>query len=425
MSHDGRQASSNYGTSLLIDGLPVWKRLRLTEDSILLTRLTRGLLRYIYKIRVDSWATDSAAELIDEYVTLLKRARTINTDGDNANYDSKFGVMSSIEDIILPVWGEQGDVSVEKIGGDPDIRWIVDVDKLENQLAMALRVPMSLLGGSADDATGSLGSEAISKLDIQFAKTAKRLQRAIKEGITRICQIHLAYMNMDPDPSLFEVNMTQTSSAEEEQLKDTLDTGVDIIDKYMEMFERMSENHPEMEFDHVEFFNYMNQKILKLNDLDINDYIKIVKVPAAVPETEEDFSEPIGGAPTGMGTGGAAGEDFSELDDTENLENAEALPDNMAPPKELPVERRTGLVSKKHIIQEYLKKQTEQKEKPVRHPVMNLDLTAALPIRAKSYIGNILTESKWKELYKDVVISLTENTDTKIKKNNTKTKKSN
>jgi len=398
MTHDNRQASTSYGASILIDGVPVWKRLRLTEDSILLTRLTRGLLRYIYKVRVDSWTAESVSELMDEYVTLLKRARAINTDADNPDFSSKFGILSAMEDIVLPIWGEQGDVSIDKIGGDPDIRWIVDVDKLENQLAMALRVPLSLLGGSADDATGSLGSEAISKLDVQFAKTAKRLQRAVKEGLTRICQIHLAYMNMDPDSKLFEVNLNETSSEEEEQLKSTLETGADIIDKYMVMFQNMQENNPGMKFDQVEFFNYMNQKILKLNDLDIHDYITIEDVPEEVRELE----------PAGMGAGGmeepVGGEEFPELEG-EGTEEAEALPSNMAPPDKLPVERKQK--SAKAIISEYLKKNkvVEKKHKPIT----NLDLTAALPITVDSVKG-IMEQKTWEELYGNakVIVELNE-----------------
>ena len=104
-----------------------------------------------------------------------------------------------------------------------------------------------------------MGSEAIEKLDIGFARNARRIQRALKEGIKRICQIHLAYMNMDPDPALFEVNMSETSTAEEEVIVRTFETGVEIIDRVIDLVEKV-----DPEADKKEIFNYMNKKILKL-----------------------------------------------------------------------------------------------------------------------------------------------------------------
>ena len=274
MAPDTRQVQPRYGmygTSLLMDALPVWKRLRLAEDSLLMARLTRGITKYIYKIKVDSSSMEAVSEMIDQYVTILKRARAIDTGSISGTpaYDSKWNAMSSMEDIILPVWGDAGDITIDKIGGETDIRWIVDITELRNQLASSLRAPVPLLGGHIEEAVGAMGGEALSKLDIRFARTARKLQRAVKEGITRICQIHLAYMNMDPDPNLFEVNLSETSTAEDEQLRDALDKGVDVIDKYMQMFDTIGLN-----LDKAELFNYMNQKILKLNDLDLKDYIK-------------------------------------------------------------------------------------------------------------------------------------------------------
>ena len=273
MAPDTRQRQPRYGmygTSLILNALPVWKRLRLAEDSILMSRLTRGITKYIYKVRVGSDNMESVAELMDQYVTLLKRARAIDTGvvSGTPAYDSKMNFMSQMEDIILPVWGDVGDVTIDKIGGEANIRWIVDVDELRNQLASSLRAPVALLGGHIEEAVGALGGDALTKLDIRFARNARKLQRSLKEGLTRLACVHLAYMNMDPDPNLFDINLSETSTAEDEELKKALDTGVDIIGKYMDMFDTFNKN-----FDKSELFNYMNQKILKLNDLDLKDYI--------------------------------------------------------------------------------------------------------------------------------------------------------
>ncbi|MHA1883056.1 MAG: portal protein [Candidatus Thorarchaeota archaeon] len=274
---DVKQVTTRYGTSLLINALPIYRRLRLAEDSLLLSRLTRGIIRYIWKLKVNSSNMEAVAELVDQYSTMLKRARAIDSSIGSLNYDSKSNPMSAVEDIFVPVWDDTGDLTYDKIGGEVDIRWIVDIEDLRNQLACALRCPLSLLGGFVQEASGQLGSEIIEKLDIRFARNARRLQRAIKNGIKRLCQIHLAYMNMDPDPRLFEVNMSETSTAEEESLKESLESGVDIVQKILDVLDKVAGPEGE-EIDRVEVINYLNRKILKLEDFDVDNFLKSKKL---------------------------------------------------------------------------------------------------------------------------------------------------
>jgi hypothetical protein len=277
------QATTRYGTSLLTNALPLYKRLRMAEDSLLLARLTRGITRYIWKLKVSGENLEAVGELVDQYATLVKRARALDTSALNPNYDSKANPMAVIEDLFVPVWGDTGDLTYDKVGGEANIRWIVDIEELRNQLACALRCPLSLLGGFVKEASGSLGSQAIEKLDIRFARSSRRLQRALRDGIKRMCQIHLAYMNMDPDPALFEVNMSETSTAEEESLRESLDAGVDTVRKMVEM---LADAVPEI--DQRKVITYLNHKILKLEDFDIEQFIK-----AEVPEAEAEELPPV------------------------------------------------------------------------------------------------------------------------------------
>ena len=438
MGTETRRLTSRYGTSLLINALPAYKRLRLAEDSMLLSRLTRGITKYIYKLKVDSKNVEAADAMISEYVALLKRARAIDSRDASPGYDSKClrgdtgirlcsgedvtikkiveekdnylgkfvwsvnpdtlkveptkildakktrknaelvrvhldndehidctpdhpfmlrnkkrrsiyreasklqsgdslmpfysklnkrvlegyeviygpnhkvvkverlnvredtyditveknhnfstsaGVflhnsnfMASVEDLIIPVWGDAGDLTIDKIGGDPDVKWIADIDELRNQLAAALRTPLSLLGSHVEEATGALGSSAIEKLDIRFARSARRLQRSLKEGITRICQIHLSYMNMKADTELFEVNLSETSMAEEEEMRESLNQGTDVVMKFMDMLDTLDVN-----LDKPKVMDYLNQKFLRLGDFKIEDFIKEGKVDISKP----------------------------------------------------------------------------------------------------------------------------------------------
>jgi hypothetical protein len=211
---------------------------------------------------------EATNEIIDQIAMTLKRARAINTSASNPNYDSKENPMGVTEDIFMPVWGDNvNNLDYSEIGGKPDIRWIVDIDALRNQLAVTLRTPLQLLGGYVEEASGSLGSDSIEQLDIGFARNARRLQRALKEGIKRICQIHLAYMNMDPDPALFEVNMSETSTAEEQVIINTFETGVGVIDQVIDLVTKVDKD-----VDEKKVFDYLNRKILKLEGFDLSKF---------------------------------------------------------------------------------------------------------------------------------------------------------
>jgi len=284
MTPDIRRLTSKYGQSVLADALPIYKRLRLAEDSILMARISRGILRYIYKVAVEGNNNEAVAKIIDNYVDELKRARALNVDPNNPNYVDRYQALAGIEDIIMPVWKDVNSVAVEKIGGEVDIRWIVDVTELIKQLSTALKVPLPLLAGYAEQAPPSLGNGSIERLDIPFARQSRRIQRAIINGLTRMAQIHLAYQGMDPDLNLFQIQMAETSSAEEEELKNALDTGVDVATKLAELWEKMI--GPDA--DKMEILDYLNKKLLKLNDADLQKFIKKVNPNAFTePRTEE------------------------------------------------------------------------------------------------------------------------------------------
>lgn len=267
-----KQVTTRYGTSLLLNALPIYRRMRLAEDSLLLARLSRGLIRYIWKLKVSHTNMEAVGELIDQYSRVLREARSLDTRTGSPNFDSRENPMSSIEDIFLPVWDDCGDLTFDKIGGETDIHWIRDIEDLRQQLAAALRTPLPLLGAWLKEATGPLGNQAMEKADINFARMARKLQRTVRNGIKRICQIHLAYMNMDPDPNLFDIQMPEMSTAEEESLKESLKDGMEVVDSMMDTIDKVIEGTP-ARLDKIEIFNYLNEKFLKLEDFDLREFL--------------------------------------------------------------------------------------------------------------------------------------------------------
>lgn len=300
------QFQSRYGQSVLFDGLVPYKRYRLGTDSLMMARQNRSVLKYLYKIAMDPNATpEQAASILDSYKAILKRARQMDTSGGPGNYRDFFSPMGAVEDLIIAVFGNVDDLKVEKLGGDVDIKWIADIDEMRNQLVSALGVPLALLGGySNEGAPPSLGNGSLESISINFARRVRRLQRAMIVSMTRMLQIHFAYLGMDPDVKMFEVKMNTTSTAEELQLQDALDKGSDTVQKAMDLIKGVLGKKTDM----VKLLNYFNKKILKLEDLNLEEFvITETEAEAETPAEEEaapEGAEELAPGPAPLGSPG-------------------------------------------------------------------------------------------------------------------------
>jgi hypothetical protein len=273
MVPDQRRISSKYGTSVLNNAIATYKRLKMSEDALLMARVSRGNIKNIFKLSVPKNDTpEAAAALIAEYTETLKRARTLDISG-NGSFSDRTNLLTGVEDIILPVFGDANSLQVEKLGGEVDIRSIVDIEELRNQLATAVRVPLPILSGYTKEAPSAMGDGSVADLDIRFARQCHRIQRAIKADIVRTVQIHLAAQGKSPDLKLFEIKMAETSTAAEEEIRNSLDKGVDVSKKIIELIKDVLGDST----DAIEIIEYLNHKILKLNDFEIRKMIKKVE----------------------------------------------------------------------------------------------------------------------------------------------------
>jgi len=282
--------TTKYGISLLFPSIPIYKRLKLAEDSLLLARITRGMIWYLYKIKIAGGTMDQANEIIQGYAEFLKRSAGMNLSEEQQNQQWKdrwAPIFAQVEDVFVP---ETEDISLsfDKMGGEVDIKAIVDVELLVNQLLGSLRVSKSMLG-ITDELPGSFGQGAAARISINFAKNAQRLQAGMKMGIKRLIQIHLAYRGLNADPRRFDVQFAQISSAEEEEIKDALDKGADVCTKVLDMFEHIGVTEFE---DKMDILAYLNDKILKLSDFDFA-HLKNKITKKGPPPTPEEPRERV------------------------------------------------------------------------------------------------------------------------------------
>lgn len=171
---------------------------------------------------------------------------------------------------------------------------------------------------------GSLGESALLRLDIRYARTVKRIQRMVLQGLTRLLQIHLAYKKIDPDPSRFAVEMDVISTAEEEERKSTLASSImvarDLVGLNTDLGIRMQPK---------KLAKLIYSDVLQLQGefVELVDSSEELPTEGIVPGTEGG----MGGALPGMGPG-------AEMPDMEGMPGEEEMPGEgpleMPPPPE-------------------------------------------------------------------------------------------
>lgn len=128
---------------------------------------------------------------------------------ESGNTIFKSGVFvknSQDEDFFVPV---RKGVQATKIDvvQSPSWQHMEDIEYFKLKLYAAIKVPKVYLGSEAPRAKGVLSQE-----DVRFARTVLRVQREVRNGIKKMCRVHLAALGINPAQADFEVYMTVPSS---------------------------------------------------------------------------------------------------------------------------------------------------------------------------------------------------------------------
>ena len=133
----------------------------------------------MFSVEVGASDDRETTRIIKELRDVVSTSQTIQP---NTSISTIASPMSTGGNVYFPTRNGKGSVSVDTIGGDFNVSEIADVDYLNNKYAGALKVPKAFLG-TTDDMPSGLGDTTLTRLDIRYARTVKRLQRIIKTGI--------------------------------------------------------------------------------------------------------------------------------------------------------------------------------------------------------------------------------------------------
>ena len=197
----------------MIEGVrAIFRILQLLEDSLLAARIAKAEFIRVFNIEVGDSTPAQTTETVNSVKNLFDSKATF--DVNSGRYVSSKLYRPIGDPIFNPTRNGKGSVTHENIGGDFQVRDIVDIDYFKNKLFSGLKVPQALLGFE-ESLPGGLGDNTLTRLDIRYSRSVKRVQNALIVGIHDLCEIWLSLNNYSADHKEFKVILQAPSTAEE------------------------------------------------------------------------------------------------------------------------------------------------------------------------------------------------------------------
>jgi len=220
-----------YGTSTLSGSEKIAKQVKIDSDMLMVHRLTKSLDKRMYRIDVGNAAVEEEIAILKRWKRALKSRAYI--DPAAGRFDKPFDPFTWNEDIF---WAarKDSDSTVENIPGQGNVSDIVDVEFMVDRLFGSLRAPKAYFGFEGDvNAKATLSSQ-----DLKWGRVVNSVQKSVRQGLTRLCQIQLAYLGIDPY-EVFTVQMVVPSVLEELSRLEAYQTVIDSAERMMSLGETL------------------------------------------------------------------------------------------------------------------------------------------------------------------------------------------
>lgn len=245
------------GKSILADAYEASQTVKLLEDSMMLSRVTKSALVRILQIEVGDMPKSEVEALLRRVKNMIEQKMALNkTNGVISSYNSP----GPIENVVyFPTKNGRGAITSNNLGGDVNIKDIVDIDYFNNKKLSALKIPKQYLNYDAPEGLGN--GTSLTKLSSRYAHTIMRIQNAYISGITTL--LNLFFMDKDLKYiNKFKLKMVSPATIEDterdEQVQNRLNQTSDILSL---MDERISDKGK------IEVVDWLLNNFLNLPDL--------------------------------------------------------------------------------------------------------------------------------------------------------------
>lgn len=188
-----RRNEDVYGTSVLKAVRKVYKQLKMIEDAMVIARLTRANSRLVFMIDTSGLTPVKAVEHLEKMKKMLRKKNVLNYYGQNRAYNNPL----SVEEDIFMTTTQGSSARVDQLYGDLNIGNLRDVEYFQNQFFGGVKVPKGYIGLEKD----IKAKQTLTMQDIQFARTIRRIQMAMRVGYKQLCDLHFVLQSSQYDTS--------------------------------------------------------------------------------------------------------------------------------------------------------------------------------------------------------------------------------
>lgn len=200
------------GVSMIEGVRSIYRILALLEDTLLAARVSKAEFIRVFNIEVGDATAARTTDIVNSVKNLFDSKASF--DVNSGRYISNKVYRPIGDPIFNPTRDGKGSLNTENIGGDFQVRDIVDLDYFKDKLFSGLKIPKAYLGYE-ESLPGGLGDNTLSRLDIRYSKSVRRVQSALINGITDLCKSWLAVNGRLDEDLEFTISMATPSSAEE------------------------------------------------------------------------------------------------------------------------------------------------------------------------------------------------------------------
>ena len=223
---EGLGESQEYGTSLIATAYGPWMDLLDAICSLKMSRRNAARLERMVGVNTGKLDPERAAHYLD-----MVAERISNATADVERQSWLRGNVQTVVNHYVPIFGEKGGLQIDAVQGTPDINGLEDVMFHIKRLGSAIGVDPALLG-FGDLLSGGLGDGGFFRVSVMAATKANLLRQALKNGIQKLCELHVAYKFGKvflPGNSPWTIQFNSVSSAIEREEQEALESRTNAL----------------------------------------------------------------------------------------------------------------------------------------------------------------------------------------------------
>lgn len=220
------------GKSLLYDNYKVWREKSLLENAALLNRITRSSIVRKVGVEVGDMPKEQVQSTLRRVKDMMEQKSAFSV-GNSMNEYNNPGPMEN--NIYFATHGGQGNITIEAVGGDVDVKNLADLDFWNNKFYSAYGVPKQYYGWT-DDAAGFNGGTSLAILSSEFAKSVKRVQNALIQALTDAINLFLLNKGLKSYLNNFTLKMKAPVTQEEIDYRNEFTNKINAISSLQGLF---------------------------------------------------------------------------------------------------------------------------------------------------------------------------------------------